>query len=280
MEEKQGCSGNCESCKAEAKDENCRLERTMARIAHKLIVMSGKGGVGKSTVAVNLACGLAERGFKVGLLDVDLHGPSIPTMLHKTTAKVEPMEGGIAPLQVGKIKVMSIGFLLQSPDDAVVWRGPVKNGIIQQLLGDVVWGDLDYLVVDCPPGTGDEPLSVCQMAGENKGAVVVTTPQQVAAADVARSLDFCAQMELPVYGLIENMSGFVCPHCGTVTEIFASGGGEKLAKRLQVPFAGRIPIDPAVCRSGDDGKPFAAAPDGSATAKAFDAALENILKQI
>ena len=276
----ENCSGNCSSCSSKSKDENCQLEHAMAKIGHKIIVMSGKGGVGKSTVAVNLASALALRGNKVGLLDVDLHGPSIPQMLHLNEVRAVGDENAISPIEIGNLKVMSVGALLENADEPIIWRGPMKIGVIKQLLSEVEWGDLDYLVVDCPPGTGDEPLSVCQMVGENSGAVVVTTPQQVAAADVAKSLNFCKQLNLVVWGLIENMSSFICPHCGEVTEIFSNGGGEALAKRFEVPFAGKLPIDPQICLNGDSGRPFTESCRESASAKAFQAAVDNILKAV
>ncbi|MEG2076846.1 MAG: Mrp/NBP35 family ATP-binding protein, partial [Victivallaceae bacterium] len=216
----------------------------------------------------------------VGLLDVDIHGPSVPTMLNLTEERLAAKNDKMLPVRIGELKVMSIGFLLREQDDAVIWRGPMKMGVIKQFLTEVEWGELDYLVIDSPPGTGDEPLSVCQMVGENSGAVIVTTPQQVAAADVAKSLNFCKQLNLPVWGLIENMSSFICPHCGEVTEIFSNGGGEALAKRFEVPFAGKLPIDPQICVNGDSGKPFTESCRESASAKAFQAALENILKAI
>lgn len=253
----------------------------MGRIKHKWIVMSGKGGVGKSTVAANLAYSLAARGNKVGLLDVDLHGPSIPKMLGIDHLMASGTETGLLPVEAGNILVMSVGLVIANNDDAIVWRGPMKIGVIKQLLSEVEWGDLDYLVVDCPPGTGDEPLSVCQMIGENAGAVMVTTPQEVSGADVAKSLNFCQQLKMPVYGLIENMSEFICPHCGEVTAVFSKGGGEALAKRFQVPFAGKLPLDPAICKGGDEGKPFSGK-DGESdpSAKAFSQVLDNILSNM
>ena len=253
----------------------------MGKIKHKLIVMSGKGGVGKSTVAANLAYSLAERGYKTGLLDVDLHGPSIPKMLGIDHLMASGSEEGLIPVEAGKVLVMSVGLVMPNNDDAIVWRGPMKIGVIKQLLSEVEWGELDYLVVDCPPGTGDEPLSVCQMAGENAGAVMVTTPQEVSGADVAKSLNFCKQLKLPVYGLIENMSGFICPHCGEMTAIFSKGGGEALASRFQVPFAGQLPLDPAICQGGDEGKPFSGKDIANdPAAKAFSIVLDKILANI
>ena len=232
-------------------------------------IMSGKGGVGKSTVATNLAMSLALEGFATGLLDIDLHGPSIPKMLGVEKCQLETDGQQLLPVEVGGIKVMSIGFSLASQDQAVIWRGPVKYSVIQQLLAEVAWGKLDYLVIDAPPGTGDEPLTVCQLLPQADGAIVVTTPQQVAATDVSKSLNFLQQVHYRVLGVVENMSGFVCPHCGQVTQIFAGGAGEELAAKYQVPFLGSLPMDPQVCQAGDDGKPFVYSYGKTATAKAF-----------
>ena len=229
------------------------LKGRLAGVRHKILVLSGKGGVGKSTVAVHLALSLLRAGQRVGLLDVDLHGPSVPKMLKLERAHVG-MEGElIGPVVKDGLKVMSIAFLLSGRDSAVIWRGPMKANVIEQLLRDVNWGELDYLVIDCPPGTGDEPLSVCQLVGDADGAVIVTTPQDVATANVRRSIRFCGDLDLPVLGVVENMSGFVCPACGKTTDIFGSGGGEKMAAEMDVPFLGRVPLDLAVGKAGDEG---------------------------
>jgi ATP-binding protein involved in chromosome partitioning len=233
------------------------LARRMCQIGMKLLVMSGKGGVGKSTVAANLAVSLTLAGKSVGLLDVDIHGPSIPKLMG--LEKSRPVMDGeaIAPIEIGNLKVMSIGFLLESATDAVIWRGPMKYGLIQQFLKDVEWGPLDYLVIDAPPGTGDEPLSVAQLVGKPAGAILVTTPQDLAIADVRRSVSFCETVSLPVVGIIENMSGLVCPHCKQMIPLFKMGGGEALAHEMNVPFLGSIPIDPEIVESGDNGVPYA-----------------------
>ena len=220
------------------------------------MVMSGKGGVGKSTVAANLAVHLMLAGQRTGLLDVDIHGPSIPGMLRLEKARVIGDGDSLLPLEYSDLKVMSIGFLLQNADDAVIWRGPMKMTVIRQFLQDVAWGDLDCLVVDLPPGTGDEPLSVCQLAAPVDGAVIVTTPQQVSTADVRRSIRFCQKLDIPVLGVVENMSGFVCPKCGEISHIFKTGGGEKMAAEMKVPFFGRVPLDPRIGLASDDGVPF------------------------
>lgn len=241
----------------------CLLESRLCRIAHKVLVLSGKGGVGKSTMAVNLAVALSLAGRRVGLLDVDIHGPSIPRMLHLENVRIETEDNAMIPVTVGSLKVMSIGFMLSASTQPVIWRGPMKMVVIKQFLKDVAWDDLDCLVIDCPPGTGDEPLSVAQLIGKADGAVIVTTPQEVALDDVRKCVGFCRKMELPVLGVIENMSGFVCPKCGETTGIFRPGGGEKLAAEMGVPFLGRVPLDPAVTESGDAGRPCVRGADGS-----------------
>ena len=281
MTDHQNCNHDCAHCSAHKSEEECEAERklaeNMSKIAHKVVVLSGKGGVGKSTVAVNVAFGLAAKGAKVGLLDVDLHGPSIPTMLGLKGAGAYTVEDKIEPVQSGAVKVISVDFFLPESDAAVIWRGPMKLGVIKQFLQEVDWGDLDYLVVDCPPGTGDEPLGVCQTLQGDIRALVVTTPQEVAAADVRRSLDFCRQLELPVIGVVENMSGFVCPHCGEVTYIFKQGGGQKLAEGAGVPFLGRIPLDPTVGDMGDSGRPLVDAAPESPAAKAFAPVVDAVM---
>jgi ATP-binding protein involved in chromosome partitioning len=253
------------------------LEERLQRIGHVIIVLSGKGGVGKSTVAVNLAVALSSADRRVGLLDVDIHGPSVPKMLHLEGAAVELKDHSILPVEKAGLKIMSIGFLLANLDDAVIWRGPMKMGVIRQFLRDVDWGDLDYLIVDSPPGTGDEPLSVCQLVQGPAGAVIVTTPQDVATADVRRSITFCRKLGWPVLGVIENMSGFVCPRCGQVTDIFKTGGGERMAHEMGVPFLGRIPIDPAIDEACDAGEPFVRNHNRTETTKDFQRIIAPIL---
>ncbi len=235
-----------------------RLNDNMNRIKHKLIVISGKGGVGKTTVAVNLAYGLAINGHKVGILDVDIHGPNIAKMLGVEDAKlVGSSSGGIDPIEVlHNLKAVSIAFMIDSPDKPIIWRGPLKMITIKQFLSDVNWGELDYLIIDSPPGTGDEPLSVCQLIPDIGGAVIVTTPQDVAILDSRKTVLFAQTLKMKVIGIIENMSGFVCPYCKKKIDLFKSGGGEKSAKELRVPFLGRIPIEPGIVASGDSGKPF------------------------
>jgi Mrp family chromosome partitioning ATPase len=252
----------CQSGGAAAADQDTlALKENMARIAHKILVLSGKGGVGKSTVAANLAVALAARGLGTGLLDIDIHGPSAPKLLGLDGARLMATDDGkIIPVDYSDhLKMMSVGFMLNSSDDAVIWRGPLKYGIIKQFLKDVLWGNLDYLIVDSPPGTGDEPLSVCQLIGDADGAVIVTTPQDVALIDVRKSINFCRQLNMPVLGVVENMSGFVCPHCGKESSIFKNGGGRDMAHDMGVPFLGSIPLEPAIVEQGDAGRPFHAA---------------------
>jgi ATP-binding protein involved in chromosome partitioning len=251
-------------------EDRRKLQSRLCRIKHKIVVLSGKGGVGKSTVAVNLATALRLSGRRVGLLDVDIHGPSIPTMLGLERERIQGSEDGLLPIDIGGLKVMSLGFLLQNQDDAVIWRGPMKMGVIKQFLKDVVWGDLDDLIIDSPPGTGDEPLSVCQLIGQLDGAVIVTTPQKVAAVDVRKSITFCRRLGVPVLGVVENMSGFVCPKCGEVTQILPSGGGQRIAKDMNVPFLGSIPMDPKIAEAGDSGRAMLGQDSPSPTARAMD----------
>ncbi|MHC1790337.1 P-loop NTPase [Solidesulfovibrio sp.] len=239
-------------------------------VAAVIVVLSGKGGVGKSTVSANLAAGLAMEGLRTGLLDVDVHGPSIPRLLKLTGHRPDMSERGMLPVEWHwNLGVMSIGFLLPGKDDAVIWRGPAKSGVIAQLAEQVDWGIRDVLVVDCPPGTGDEPLSVLQIFGPKAMALIVTSPQDVAVDDVRRSITFCRQLGNPILGIVENLSGFVCPDCGSVHQIFSTGGGERLAEEALVPFLGRIPIDPEVARSGDDGDVYLAVAGQSPAARAF-----------
>jgi ATP-binding protein involved in chromosome partitioning len=209
-------------------------------------------------------------GKKVGLLDVDFHGPSIPTLLSLGNQTMRTDGKNAFPLDyVYGIKVVSLGLLLPNQDEAVIWRGPMKMGVIRQFLAEIQWGELDYLIIDFPPGTGDEPLSVAQMLPESDGAVIVTTPQELSLADVRKSISFCRQVKVTVLGVVENMSGLSCPHCGKLIDLFKSGGGETMAKKLKVPFLGRIPLDPAIVEASDSGKPFIYHNNKTEAAKAF-----------
>jgi Mrp family chromosome partitioning ATPase/predicted Fe-Mo cluster-binding NifX family protein len=255
------------------------MAENLSKINQIIVVLSGKGGVGKSTVAVNLALSLALRGLRTGLMDVDIHGPSVPKLLNLTDKRPTVKGDEIIPITYlsDLLKVMSMGFLLQGTEQAVIWRGPLKYSMIKDFIAHVQWGSLDYLVVDCPPGTGDEPLSVAQFLKGKAKAVIVTTPQQVATIDVEKCITFCIQLELPVAGVIENMSGFVCPHCGMTVDIFSKGGGELLATQYGIPFLGSIPLDPDIARSGDEEKPYVYFYSKTVAAKVFDDMVEKIV---
>jgi len=256
------------------------LQGRMDNIDHKLLVLSGKGGVGKSTVAANLAVSLAQAANRVGLLDVDVHGPSIPKLMGLEGRPVQGDGKELVPVKVSdNLAVMSIGFLLPSGKDPVIWRGPRKYHLIRQFLKDVLWGHLDYLVVDSPPGTGDEPLSVAQLVGSRAGAVIVTTPQEVAISDVRRCVSFCNAVSLPIVGIVENMSGFVCPKCGAKIDLFKRGGGMALALEMNVPFLGQIPIDAEVVTASDAGIPLYRDGPQSPAARAFLEIVQSILSR-
>ncbi|MCF8029569.1 MAG: P-loop NTPase [Desulfohalobiaceae bacterium] len=275
-----GCQGQQSSqCGANQQNQDQKLQRSLQRIRNKFVVLSGKGGVGKSSVATNLAVGLARQGKKVGLMDVDVHGPSIPRLLNLEGSRpVTTEEEGLIPIKWGEnLGVISLGFFLPEKSDSVIWRGPVKMKLIQQFLEDVSWGDLDYLVIDCPPGTGDEPLSVMQLLGTDAQGIVVTTPQDLAVDDVRRSVNFCQQTGNPVLGLVENMSGLKCPHCGEIVDVFASGGGERLAHEAGVQFLGRIPLDPEVVRNADQGKVTMSEDGDTPATRAYQEIINNIL---
>jgi Mrp family chromosome partitioning ATPase len=231
------------------------------------MVMSGKGGVGKSTVATNLAVALSQDGFHVGLLDADIHGPNIAKMLGTESRVVEGSGRGMIPVEVlPSLKVISMAFFIGDPDNPVVWRGPLKHNAISQFVGEVEWGNLDFLIADLPPGTGDEPLSVAHVIKDVDGAVIVTTPQDVALLDSRKAVIFSRMLGIPVIGIVENMSGLICPHCYKEISLFKKGGGEKAARDLKVPFLGRIPIDPEMVTDCDRGMPFVRShPDSEAT---------------
>lgn len=272
-EDKRGCS-----C-----DEREQVKREVARkfnllaIKKKILVLSGKGGVGKSTVSVNLAVALSLRGFKVGLLDIDIHGPNIPKMFGLEGFSPTVTDLGIIPIIYSpKLSLMSVGFLTESQEQAIAWRGPLKHRLIENFLTDVRWGELDCLVVDCPPGTGDEIISIVEILDRVDGAVIVATPQEVALADVKRTIRFCQDYSIPLLGIVENMSGFVCPHCGNSVEIYKSGGAKSLAERYGIPFLGRIPIDPKISQTSDEGKPFVLSHPDSEPAREFAKVVEKI----
>ncbi|RKY35230.1 MAG: ATP-binding protein [Candidatus Omnitrophota bacterium] len=249
------------------------VKKRMGRIDKKIMVMSGKGGVGKTTVAVNLAFALQMNNFNVGILDSDFHGPNVPKMLGVEKSRPDSTSNTIMPIKIPvglnrQLEVMSIGFLIEK-DLPVIWRGPLKITALQQFLGQVEWGDLDYLIIDLPPGTGDEPLSIAQLIPDIYGSIIVTTPQDVALSDSRRAVNFSKKLNIRVLGIIENMSGFVCPKCGERIDLFKTGGGERAAKELNVPFLGRIPIDPQIVEDSDNGKPFILFHSDSNASKSF-----------
>ncbi|MCK4788537.1 MAG: P-loop NTPase [Desulfobacteraceae bacterium] len=264
--------------KQQMQAEQEQINKNLAHIRRKVLVLSGKGGVGKSTIAANLAVSLSLSNKNVGLLDIDIHGPSIPKILNLEGRSIQVLDETILPVEIDRnLKVMSIGFLLRGSDDAVIWRGPMKYQMIKQFLKDVKWGSLDFLIIDSPPGTGDEPLSIVQMLGNPDGAIIVTTPQQIALADVRKSISFCRNLNLPVLGVLENMSGFVCPKCGEQTDIFGLGGGEDMARQLGIHFLGRIPIDPQIVHACDTGQLYVGNYSRNETAEALKKVTERIL---
>ncbi len=252
---------------------------TLENIKHVIIVISGKGGVGKSTVSSNLAEALSMQGYLTGIMDLDITGPNIPKMFHVEDEKLVVDDNSLlVPVDVPpSLKVMSMAFLLPSKDSAIMWRGPVRSSAVQQFIEDVNWGPLDYLIIDMPPGTGDEALSIIQLIPKADGTIIVTTPQEVSLLDAKKSVTFSALAKIPIIGLVENMSGFVCPHCGEVTDIFKSGGGEDAANHLGIKFLGRVPIEPGVVVSGDKGMPIVIAEPESASAKAFNGIVKKIV---
>jgi ATP-binding protein involved in chromosome partitioning len=268
------CAKGKKSSASKFKDED--INRSLSRIRHKIIVMSGKGGVGKSSVSTGLATQLADSGYRVGLLDVDIHGPSLAGIMGVKGLLDVTEEKKILPHQVGeRLKVVSMQSLMVNSDQAVIWRGPAKTGVIRQFLGDVLWGDLDFLVIDAPPGTGDEPLSVAQSIPEAK-ALIVTTPQDVALSDVRKSIHFCRVINLAILGLVENMGPFRCPCCDKTLTLFKSGGGQSTADQMEVPFLGTLPFDPQVVKVCDSGQPMAL----KGSAASFSAAMSGIVGKI
>ncbi len=262
----------------ELEAQNKRLQERMSEIKYKILVMSGKGGVGKTTVSVNLAMSLANKGYKVGILDTDIHGPNVAKMLGVQGEKMYSHdENTIEPFEVTpNLKAVSLAFTGNGDDTPIIWRGPLKISVIKQFLADVNWGKLDYLIIDSPPGTGDEPLTVCQMIPELTGSVVVTTPQEVSILDSRKSINFSRQIKVALLGVIENMSGYVCPHCGETVDIFGKGGGEAAAKDMDAPFLGRIPIDPGLMQAEDKGVSYVTTAPDSACSKAISAIVDKI----
>jgi len=259
-------------------EQQRKLKDKMGRIKHKVAVISGKGGVGKSTVTVNLATAFAMHGYaNVGILDADIHGPSVPKMMGLTGQKLQVGPSGVYPaLGSLGIRVVSMDFLLPDENAPVIWRGPLKMTAIRQFLSDIVWGDLDILFIDLPPGTGDEPLSVAQLLPEMDGVVIVTIPSEVSQVVVKKAVTFARRLGMPIIGVIENMSGFICPHCGGQVDIFQSGGGKKIAEESGIAFLGSVPIDQKICEGADKGTSFIVECADSPASKAFMEIVEKI----
>lgn len=276
-----GCpSQGGQDMNARQQQEEAAIKASLAKIKHKIFVLSGKGGVGKSSVSANLAASLSKKGYKTGLMDVDVHGPSIAQMLGLTEILDISENQLLLPKQINdNLKVVSVQALMQDKDQAIIWRGPAKTGMIKQFVSSVEWGELDFLIIDAPPGTGDEPLTVVQTIPEALG-VIVTTPQEVALADIRKSISFCKTVRLKTLGIVENMAGFKCPHCGEHIDLFSSGGGEKTAKAQGLEFLGSIPFDTQVVVSGDKGVPMMFNDTETEFTKAFETIVENIIKQL
>jgi ATP-binding protein involved in chromosome partitioning len=257
-----------------------KLKENLGKIKKKLFVLSNKGGVGKSFVATSLALLAARKGLRTGLLDADIHGPSIAHMLGFAGMPLGVTEKNvIEPIPVGEnLVAISTASLLKSQDDSVIWRGPLKMGLLKQFLAEVNWGELDLLIVDSPPGTGDEPLSIAQLIPEMSGAIVVTTPQDVALLDSRKCVSFLNQLKIPTLGILENMSGMKCPHCGKPIDVFKQGGGKRAAADLSVPFLGAIPIDPEIVEASDTGKPYVLEHPDSDAAKVLGNIVEEVGK--
>ena len=277
----KSCSGCDPSQMAEEKaKEEITLTRALKQIRHKILVMSGKGGVGKSSVAVSLALALARRGYRVGLMDVDLHGPNVLRMLGlKDPFDLTHAQFILPPELFHNLKVISIEVLMKNREVAVIWRGPLKHQIIRQFITEVQWGSLDYLVIDAPPGTGDEPMSVAQTIPEAQ-AIIVTTPQEISLADVRKSINFCQKINMAILGLVENMSGYLCPHCAKELPLFKKGGGEKTALAANVPFLGSLPFDPQVVEAADEGKLMDLPQEASPFLRALAPMVEYLVKTL
>ena len=258
--------------------QDMAVDVSLKKIKNKYVILSGKGGVGKTSTSVNLAMALSKKGFMVGIMDVDLHGPDVPRMLGLTGMLDLNKNNKLNPIMYSEnLKVVSIESLIVSKDDAIIWRGPLKYSAIRQFIGEVEWGDLDFLIIDSPPGTGDEPLTIAQTIRDAK-AIIVTTPQEVSLADVRKSISFCRTVKMDILGLIENMSGFTCPHCNKVVDLFGSGGGKKTADAAGIEFLGRIPFDPNIVSCGDSGISFQEKYANAAVTQAFSELAEKVSK--
>jgi ATP-binding protein involved in chromosome partitioning len=256
--------------------QDASVKGSLQKIRNKFLVMSGKGGVGKTSVSVNMAIALAGKGFNVGLMDVDIHGPDVPRMLGLKGMLDLNGNRKLIPMRYSdKLSAVSLESLIPNKDDAIIWRGPMKHNIIRQFVADVEWGDLDYLIIDSPPGTGDEPLTVAQTISDAK-AIIVTTPQEIALADVRKSINFCKTVKMDIFGIVENMSGFACPHCGDTIALFGSGGGKKTADAFGIPFLGEIPFDPKVVSCGDSGTSYQEAYPDTLASQAFSIVAERM----
>lgn len=271
---------NDTDCKADKNEHNRWLvNKRMSDIKYKIIVGSNKGGVGKSTVTTNLAVALAEKGFKVGLADADLHGPNIPKLVKAENVRLHSNEDGITPFETSNgMKVASLGFLIEDPNMHIAWRDAVKYDFIIELLGNINWGTLDYLLIDLPPGTGNEQITIIDFIGDVDGAVIVTTPQDLALLDARKMISFARDSNVPIVGIIENMSSLTCPHCNNEIDVFKKGGGERLAQELVLPYLGKIPLDAQITIQSDNGEPVVLSRPDSAAAKAFMQLADNCHK--
>ncbi len=261
-------------------DKDMKVKVSLSRIKNKFLIMSGKGGVGKTSVSVNLAVTLAKKGYKVGLMDVDIHGPDVPRMLGLNQVAMTAGLDKIFPVHYNEnLGVISVESLSEDRDEAIIWRGPMKYNVIRQFISDVEWGDLDFLLIDAPPGTGDEPLTVCQTVIDAK-AIIVTTPQEIALADVRKSINFCKTINIGIFGIVENMSGLTCPHCSEKITLFGEGGGgEKTATQTSIESLGQIPFDLKMVMCADSGISYLKAYDDSEITKAFDSIADKMVQK-
>jgi Mrp family chromosome partitioning ATPase len=279
----ESCDNTCSSCEhtktcPSSSGQGGLPPKANIDVKYVILVLSGKGGVGKSTVAVNLAYALSNHGRQVGLLDLDIHGPNVPKMLGIEEHELLAEGDKIVPVKItGSLQVVSMAFLLPTSDSPVIWRGSMKHAVISQFLSETRWGALDYLIVDLPPGTGDEALSIVQLAPNVAGAVIVTSPQDVSILDCSKAIKFADKLEIPVIGVIENMSGLICPCCGEEINLFGKGGGKKIADEYQIPLLGNIPLDPEVRVAGDEGRPYILQHRGTPTRDAVDQAMEAMI---